>query len=195
VIYIVQESCLDNKGNVGGLWFISVNLFSNILIIVSIDLLVFTKYNTYLNTLIMLVITFISYIIFLIIVHNFTMFNSCGTMLVAFRSVTIWVDIVFIGGTCFIIDLAIMAFNFFYLPSLKTILQVLVKNKGPINEEDDSLPPEVIENLNVYKQYENNDEKIKIDENKNDETERRESNEIEGVKSQDKLRLVDKVYG
>ncbi len=195
VIYIVQESCLDNKGNVGGLWFISVNLFSNILIIVSIDLLVFTKYNTYLNTLIMLVITFISYIIFLIIVHNFTMFNSCGTMLVAFRSVTIWVDIVFIGGTCFIIDLAIMAFNFFYLPSLKTILQVLVKNKGPINEEDDSLPPEVIENLNVYKQYENNDEKVNIDENKNDETERRESNEIEGVKSQDKLRLVDKAYG
>ena len=189
VIFIVQESSLDKKGNEGGLWFISVNLFTNILIIVSIDLLVYTRYNTYLNALIMLLITFISYIIFIIIVHNFTMFNSCGTMLVAFRSVTIWIDMLFICGTCFIIDLGIMAFNFFYFPSLKTTLQVLVKNKGPINEEDNSLPSEVIQNLNVYKQYENINENII-----NDETERRDSNDIESRKSHDKLRLVDKVY-
>jgi hypothetical protein len=82
-----------------------------------------------------------------------------------------------------------MAFNFFYFPSLKTTLQVLVKNKGPINEEDNSLPSEVIQNLNVYKQYENINENII-----NDETERRDSNDIESRKSHDKLRLVDKVY-
>ena len=57
----------NEKGKMGGFWFCSVNLFTNILIIVSIDLLIYTKYHTLINVAIPIVITFISYIIFLIL--------------------------------------------------------------------------------------------------------------------------------
>ena len=42
VIYMLDES-VDDEGKMGGLWFSSVNLFTNILIIVSINLLLETK--------------------------------------------------------------------------------------------------------------------------------------------------------
>ena len=190
VIYIVQESCLDKKGNEGDLWFISVNLFTNILIIVSIDLLVYTRINTYVNALIMLIITFVAYIIFLIIVHNLLMFNSNGTMIVSFSSATIWVDMLFTCGTCFVIEFATMAFNFFYFPSLKTTLQVLVKKHSPVDDET-HCPPEVIQNLRVYDKY-NEEKENKKDNEKNNEGSEYVDGDNETVRIEDgiqKLRL------
>ena len=190
VIYIVKESCLDKKGNEGDLWFISVNLFTNILIIVSIDLLVYTRINTYVNALIMLIITFIAYIIFLIIVHNLLMFNSNGTMIVSFSSATIWVDMLFTCGTCFVIEFATMAFNFFYFPSLKTTLQVLVKKHSPVDDET-HCPPEVIQNLRVYDKY-NEEKENKKDNEKNNEGSENVDGNNETVRIEDgdqKLRL------
>ena len=75
VIYMMDES-FSHNGKMGGLWFCSVTLFSNILLIVSIDLIIYTKYHTWINVVIIIVITFISYIIFLALVHNMAMFNN-----------------------------------------------------------------------------------------------------------------------
>ena len=79
VIYIMDES-INDKGKMGGLWFTSVNLFTNILIIVSIDLLIYTKYHTWINVVILIIVTFLSYILFLLLVHRLPMFNSVGTI-------------------------------------------------------------------------------------------------------------------
>ena len=103
VIYMMDES-VDKNGKMGGLWFCSVNLFTNILIIVSIELLIQTKYHTWINFVIIIVITFLAYIIFLIIVQKLSMFNSVGTISVAFNSGRMWLNMIFVGGTCGIID-------------------------------------------------------------------------------------------
>lgn len=47
-IQMLDES-VNSNGKMGGLWFISVNLFTNILIIVSAELLIFTKYHTWIK--------------------------------------------------------------------------------------------------------------------------------------------------
>ena len=99
VAYMMDESFSDN-GKMGDIWFCSVNLFTNILLIVSIDLLMYTKYHTWINAVILAVITFFSYIIFLVLVHNMSMFNSVGTIKEAFFSAKFWMNLIFVGGAC-----------------------------------------------------------------------------------------------
>ena len=75
VIYSFQGDCLDEKGNIPELWVISVSLFTNILLIVSSDLLIYTKYHTWINFVIIGVVTGVAYVLFVIAVHNISFFN------------------------------------------------------------------------------------------------------------------------
>ena len=153
VIYMLDES-VDKNGQMGGLWFCSVNLFTNILIIVSIELLLNTKYHTWINFVVLVVITFIAYILFIIIVHNMSMFNSYGTMYVAFNSGKLWLNLLFVGGTCGLIDYFILSFQYIFFPSLTTKLQVLVNKKIDMNISNINKMPKLIkEVLGIYGEY------------------------------------------
>jgi len=147
VIYIMDES-FNEKGKMGGLWFCSINLFTNILIIVSIDLLIYTKYHTLINVAILIVITFISYIIFLILVHNMTMFNSVGTIKEAFLSKKFWMNLIFVGGTCGIIDFFILAFEYIYNPSTVKQLQILLNKTSTLDTNNTNDLPKKIKEKN-----------------------------------------------
>ena len=153
VIYIMDES-FNEKGKMGGLWFCSINLFTNILIIVSIDLLIYTKYHTLINVAILIVITFISYIIFLILVHNMTMFNSVGTIKEAFLSKKFWMNLIFVGGTCGIIDFFILAFEYIYNPSTVKQLQILLNKTSTLDTNNtNDLPKKIKEKIEIYNEF------------------------------------------
>ena len=213
------DESVDKNGQMGGLWFCSVNLFTNILIIVSIELLLNTKYHTWINFVILVVITFIAYILFIIIVHNMSMFNSYGTMYVAFNSGKLWLNLLFVGGTCGLIDYFILSFQYIFFPSLTTKLQVLVNKKIDMNISNINKMPKLIkEVLGIYGEYnaeqdvdlietkkfqDNNkdiikinnkedkeDEKILIDEDK--EKEKDENNKIELMKMKNNKSRADK---
>jgi hypothetical protein len=153
VIYMLDESINDN-GQMGGLWFCSVNLYTNILIIVSVELLLNTKYHTWINFVILGVITFVAYIIFLIIVHNMSMFNSYGTMYVAFNSGKLWLNLLFVGGTCCLIDFFLISLRYIFFPSLKTQLQILVNQKQDMKISNiNSMPKSIKEVLGIYGEF------------------------------------------
>ncbi len=153
VIYIMDES-FNEKGKMGGLWFCSINLFTNILIIVSIDLLIYTKYHTLINVAILIVITFISYIIFLILVHNMSMFNSVGTIKEAFLSKKFWMNLIFVGGTCGIIDFFILAFEYIYNPSTVKQLQILLNKTSTLDTNNtNDLPKKIKEKIEIYNEF------------------------------------------
>lgn len=142
----------------------SVNLFTNILLIVSIDLLIFTKYHTWINVVILISVTFISYIIFLSLVHNMTMFNSVGAIYYAFISGRFWMNMIFVGGTCALIDFFILGFKHIFQPSLANILQMLlnqnvVMDKNYIND----LPKPIREKMEIYNEFtiDDNEDKLK----------------------------------
>ena len=172
VLCLTDES-INSDGHMGGIWFCGVNLFTNILIIVSVELLIKTKYHTWLNAIVLIVITFISYIFFLIIVQNLTMFNSVGTIGEAFSSGKMWMDIIFIGGTCGIIDFFILSVEFIFFPSLTKTLQVLVNKKIDLNEiNNKNLPKIVKEKLEFYNEFNSGEEEeVVIKENKKNEEE------------------------
>ena len=161
VIYMVDES-VNGHGQMGDLWFCSINLFTNILIIVSIDLLINTKYHTWINAVILSVITFISYIVFLVIVQHLSMFNSVGTVDIAFNSGRLWMNLLFVGGTCGMIDYTILCVEYVFFPNLTKTLQQMI-NKG-INmniSNNKDIPNIIMDKLNDYNQFDENEEENK----------------------------------
>ena len=93
-----------------------------------------TKYHTFINWLVIIILTFVSYIIFLVIVQRVSYFNSMATMKVTFDSLLIWLNFLLVAGICFCIDLFILAFNALFLKSLKHDIQLL-QDKDNISQE------------------------------------------------------------
>ena len=114
---------LNKDGYESNLWSISVCLFTNILLIVTADLIIMTKYHTFINWLLIIFLTFVLYIIFLVIVQRVSVFKSMASMKVTFDSLLVWVNFLLVLGVCFCIDLFILSFNALFLKSLKHDIQ------------------------------------------------------------------------
>ena len=164
IIYAIENLAVNKDGDVESLWLISVNLFTNIIIIVSLDLFVYTRYHTWINIVIMLFFTFCLYIAFLFMVHHVKLFKSVASMTVSFRSGIVWVDIIFICGACYLIDMGIKTFNFTFIPTIAGTLQRIVCERGSCDNETD-LPKSIIDKLKIYDNNENDEENENEDEN------------------------------
>ena len=165
VIFSLKDEAFDFDGNLGELWVISVCLFTNILLIVTTDLLIYTKYHTWINFVILGVVTFLAYILFIIVVHNWSFFNSVGTMVVTFKSTKIWFIFILNCGTCALIDFTILAFRYSFDRNITKLLQIQYNSSGVINDEEDT-PEEVKEKLKIYNKYQ--EDKNEDNENRNE---------------------------
>ena len=156
----IVKSSVDNNGNLGCLWFTSVNMYTNILIIVSINLVVFTNYHTILNFTFLIFVTFFLYMIFIIAVQKLTLFNSVGTMSVAFNSLKMWLSLFLVNGSCFISELAILTYKTCFIDNVNNILK-LVDDKS--NSEIPYELQNYINEMNVSEDEKdsNNEEKKK----------------------------------
>ena len=161
VVYCLKNSIVDKNGNVECLWMISVNLFTNILIIISVDLIFYTKFYTGINFIVALISTFCFYLIFLFIVHFSMNFNSFGSMKVSFNSIEIWMNIIFICGFCFFIDFVVKNYYFIFSPSLNVVLQSL-RNQKKISSEK-FLPKKVYKLIKKYNENDKNEENEKFE--------------------------------
>ena len=153
ITYLYQYDSVNDDGKMGGLWFMSVNLFTTNLIIVTVDLIIFTKYHTWINWAILAVITVIAYIIFVICAHHAILFKSVATMATAFGSPRFWMSLIFVCGFCALIDYFVLGFDFLFRFSLAKILQRLFSQRGDLNEEYD-LPNCIANRINKYKTFE-----------------------------------------
>ena len=157
IIYSIKNLAVDKDGDVESLWLISVNLFSNIILIVSLDLFVYTRYHTWINVAIMLFFTFTLYILFIIMVHNVKLFKSQASMIVSFGSALVWVNIIFVCGTCYLIDMGIQTFNFTFVPTIARTLQRIVCERGSCDNDTD-LPKSITSKLKIYDNDENEED-------------------------------------
>ena len=157
IIYSIKNLAVDKDGDVESLWLISVNLFSNIILIVSLDLFVYTRYHTWINVVIMLFFTFTLYILFIIMVHNVKLFKSQASMIVSFGSALVWVNIIFVCGTCYLIDMGIQTFNFTFVPTIARTLQRIVCERGSCDNDTD-LPKSITSKLKIYDNDENEED-------------------------------------
>ena len=164
VIYSIYNIHINKDGQMAGLWFMSVDIYTNILIIVSVTMLVTTKFHTWINVVILLVVTFISYVIFLIIVQHLSIFNSVGTMDIAFKSPILWLNLFLICGFCGLIDYFLLSFNYVFNPNTVLILKRILSERGSNIDDNNNLPKSIIEKINIYDNIEDKiNEEYKID--------------------------------
>ena len=144
-IYVLFKE-IDEEGHDSNLWVVSAVLFSNILMIVTIDLIIFTKYHTFINWLIIITLTIILYILFLIMVENVNIFTSSGSMNNTFGSTLVWMDMILVSGICGLINLAILSFNQLFIKSIHHEIRALTK-KDDISFEYIKTLPDNLQNL------------------------------------------------
>ncbi len=149
VIYSIENIAINEEGKMACLWVLSVDIYTNILIIVTSTLIITTKFHTWIHFVILGIVTFLAYIIFLILVQKWTIFKSVGTMTVAFSSPIFWLNIFLVSGSCGLIDFFILCSNFIFKPNTISILQRIFSEKGKI-ETNDGLPKSIIEKINIY---------------------------------------------
>jgi phospholipid-transporting ATPase len=165
VIYSINNTQINEDGKMAGLWFMSVDIYTNILITVTLTLLITTKYHTWIHFTILFVVSFLSYIIFLVLVQRMTLFNSVGTMTVAFRSPILWLNVFVVSSACGLIEYSILCFYFVFRPSTVTILQRIFNESGKIDNKD-YLPKSIKEKLDIYDSIDEKVEDKIIDTNK-----------------------------
>ena len=117
---------IDIVGHDSNLWVISAVLYTNILIIITVDMIIFTKHHTLINWIIILTLTWLLYILFLIIVEKINIFTSTGTMHVTFSSSLVWMNIILVCGTCGLIDFVILSFNQIFINNMYHYIRSVV---------------------------------------------------------------------
>ena len=144
-VYIIQYS-IDDEGHDSNLWVISAVLYTNILLIVTFDIIIFTQYHTWINWVIIASLTFLLYILFLIIVENINSFTSSGTMNYTFNSGLVWMNFFCVSGFCALIDFCILIYKHFFRKSIFNMVKSL-KNKDDISLKYINTLPNELQNL------------------------------------------------
>ena len=152
-VYSTIDIPIDKDGNTDCLWFTSVDLYTNILVVVSLDLIIDTANITWINAAIQIGTTFIFYIIFLVMVHNMSFYNSFASIYNSVNSPLFWLNMAFVAIFCFLFDLLIKSIKFIFSPTLCRELQIIYNEHGPINTKE-HLSREAIEKLKLYEIYE-----------------------------------------
>jgi magnesium-transporting ATPase (P-type) len=135
-IYSTVRTAIDKDGNNDCLWFTSVNLYTNILLLVSLDLDIETVYITWINVFVQVVTTFIFYIIFLIAVHYFSFFNSYASINNSVKSPILWMNIIFVSILGYFFDFLTLIYKYNFSSNISKELKLIYNEYGPINSTE-----------------------------------------------------------
>ena len=171
-IYTLKNISINDKGDQSGLWFISVVLYTNIIIIVTNHLIINTSNHTIIHWLIIAVITYLAYIIVLITLHfdfkfgldKIFVYHSQATYQVVATSSKFWFLIFLICGFCFVIDLMIVTYKINMGKGIQGILKILVKKVNYKLDNIEDIKNEELKNIILeYDEFnnENNDNENK----------------------------------
>jgi len=162
IIYTVNRIPIDDDGYMGCLWFISVLMYTNIILIVSFDLFIYTRYHTWINFVLLIGTGIVLYIIFLIIVHNWDFFNSYASIQGSVSASLFWLNLILVTFFCIMIDLAIKAAKYIFFPNLSRTLQILYTKYGRL-DTDEHLPFSIKQKLSMTDFYSNGNKHLMND--------------------------------
>jgi phospholipid-transporting ATPase len=171
-LYITLDTPIDKDGSMDCLWYTSVDLYTNILFIVSINLIIDTANITWINVVIQLGSTFGFYIIFLCAVHFMPTFNSYASIYNSVNSPILWLNLIFVFSACFLFDYSMKSLDFIFRPNYANELQIVYNRFGPINSTK-NLSKRIIKVLQKTNFDENIVEEDKILNKENEQKERK----------------------
>ena len=141
---------LNEDGFESNFWTISVVLYSNILLIVTMDLIIEMKFHNFIVWLLIIFLTIVLYILFLIVVERYVIFNSFGTMKITFSSLSVWLNIFVVNGICALFNFVILSIKTIFIRSIHNKI-ILIKEKNNLFHDYVKTFPEEIKKLLIYK--------------------------------------------
>ena len=150
----------DEDGYESNLWTLSVCLFTNILLIVTIDLIIEMRFHNFIVWILIFLLTVTPYIIFLSFVQRFTSFKSFGTMNITFRALLVWFNLFIVNGFCALFNFSVLSFKTIFIKNIHNEI-IKIKDKESLLHEYVKTLPEKIKMLLALKgcYIEDNDNK------------------------------------
>jgi len=149
-VYVLWLHSADNDGHIADLWFTSVVLYTNIVFTVSFRLLTVQKTWTHFNWPIMLLLSWLLYVLFVLYLSESPGYNSNGVFGIAFSSLRMYLLLILVCGLNFLIDLSTYSYTMFFMKNLTQTLRILVKEVGELNDES-QLTPDLQMEYDKYK--------------------------------------------
>ena len=126
---------INQRGDYGTLWYMSLKTYTSIIISVNMTLFLSMRYITFLFPLIMGTSSFLLYIIFIIIVQYLTMFNSCASIFHSLRVPKFYIGTFLVTSMNFLCDYLIESIKLNFSNKISTNLLITIL-KVDYNEND-----------------------------------------------------------
>ncbi len=154
----LNESGIDSEGYTADLWFMSTNVFTIVIILVSLRIILVQRHFIWLIPFIMVITSLVTYIAFVIFVHGNMMFKSAATMNKVFGSLKFYLTTFLSVMACWIVDKFIHSYGILFTKSLAgtLMLQRYInsgnESKGKLDDIT-AMPRIVREKFKVYSEY------------------------------------------
>ena len=123
---------INKRGDYANIWYMSLKIYTNIIISVSITLFLNIRYIIILFPIVMLISTFLLYIGFLFVVHYLLMFNSCASILGSLTTLRFYFEILLGSSMQFIADYCITSCHFLFENNMAIYLMNSRNNKDNV---------------------------------------------------------------
>ena len=127
---------INKRGDYANMWYMSLKIYTNIIVAVSITLFLNIRYIIILFPIVMLISTFLLYIGFLFIVHYLLMFNSCATIIGSLSILRFYFEIFLVSSMQFIADYCITSYFFLFGNNMAIYLMNSRNNKNNVRNSE-----------------------------------------------------------
>ena len=134
VVYVDYHCAFNIRGDYGNMWYVSIKIYTNILISISITLFLNIRYIIIWFPII-LFLSFGLYIVFLFCIHYLVEFNSCATVIETFKSKKFYFNIILVICIQLIVDYVSESSKFMFSKEISAQLMILNGNKKKTNKE------------------------------------------------------------
>ena len=127
---------INKRGDYANMWYMSLKIYSNIIVSVSITLFLTIRYIIIIFPIVMLISTFLLYIGFLFVVHYLLMFNSCATIISSLTTLRFYFEIILGSSMQFIADYCITSCFFLFGNNMAINLMNSRNNKDNVRNSE-----------------------------------------------------------
>ena len=144
-----DNSSVDMQGNLPDIWYLSANIYTAIILVVSFRILIVQKHFIWPAPVIMIVTSWLSYFCFVVIVNFDDNYKSYATMGTVFGSCRFYLSVLSPVVTCYILDKIIYSFGILFSKTLSGTLMIQRAIYGRL--DNINIMPDLIKEK--FKQY------------------------------------------
>ena len=134
IFFSTKNSSMSNKGYFADIWFNSLCIFTNIIFVVSFNLMIKQLYWVWIFPFVLFFSSWVIYFIFCYYAHYNSIFKSYASILPSFQSLKFWLNIFLVSGICFILDFFFHSIDLNFSMKLCNELMINREYKNNLNE-------------------------------------------------------------